>query len=226
MARILIQRMTLRAAAPVVLDNAVVLAAAAIGTWAVSGTTLAASLTDTGFLARATFLALGIHLCLYYADLYDGTTLTDAQDLLVRTLRSIGATALLMALLYLVFPATVVGSGIAVLTLGLVVVPALAWRLGFLWFGDRIGPRERLLILGTPPSTSRTSSSPGGAKRVSTWWASSNPRRRNPARSCPRPASSAPSTTFRAWCTGAASIVSSSVSRMPAGACRWTRCSR
>ncbi len=152
MARILIQRMTVRAAAPVVIDNAVVLAAAAAGAWAVTGTAPAASLTDAGFLARATLLALGIHLCLYYADLYDGTTITDAQDVLVRTLRSIGATAMLMAVAYLAFPGAVVDSGIAVLTLGLVVVPAIGWRLGFLWFGDRIGPRERLLILGTQPA--------------------------------------------------------------------------
>jgi sugar transferase (PEP-CTERM system associated) len=152
MARILIQRMTWRTAAPVVLDNAMVITTAAVGVYAMTGVGIGASLTDLGFVARAAIMALAIQLCLYYADLYDGMMAKGISELMVRVLRALGATAGIMALTYLLFPGVMMGSGVAVVTLGLVTVPAIVWRIGFLWIGDRIGPSERLLILGTRPA--------------------------------------------------------------------------
>jgi sugar transferase (PEP-CTERM system associated) len=98
-------------------------------------------------IALVTVLA---QLCLYYNDFYDLTLVHSTRELVVRLLQAVGATSILLAAVYLLIPALVIGDGIFVSSILVVVVTVLAWRLTF----NRLTSlhEERVLILGTGES--------------------------------------------------------------------------
>jgi sugar transferase (PEP-CTERM system associated) len=97
-----------------------------------------------------TGLAAGVtQLCLYYADLYDVRRLSDRPELFVRIAQALGAASLLLAVLYYWFPSLVIGRGVFLIAAAFIVVEVIAWRLVFEWISGRMGPRERLLLVGT-----------------------------------------------------------------------------
>jgi FlaA1/EpsC-like NDP-sugar epimerase len=67
----------------------------------------------------------------------------------MRAVQSLGATSLILALTYYWFPDLVIGRGVFVLTAGMVVSLVFGWRIAFEWTNRRVGPRERLLLVGT-----------------------------------------------------------------------------
>ena len=95
-------------------------------------------------------LVIGVcQLCLHYADLYDLSTIADTRDLLVRVLQALGATSLILAVVYFWFPEWIIGRGVFLYSSVLVLTLLLAWRVFFSWVTRRVRPRERLLLVGT-----------------------------------------------------------------------------
>ena len=100
-----------------------------------------------------TLLAAGVtQLCLYYADLYNLRRLTDWRDTFVRLVQALGAASLILAATYYWFPALVIGRGVFAISATLVVGFVVGWRGVFVWLSRRLGPRERLLLVGTSPA--------------------------------------------------------------------------
>ena len=97
-------------------------------------------------------LAATCLLCLYYADLYDGRILRDRREVFVRLLRALGATSLIVALVYFWFPSLILGRGIFIIAALLVVGLVASWRLLFEWGIQRLRSRERFLLVGTSPA--------------------------------------------------------------------------
>src|SRR5204862_2895078 len=54
---------------------------------------------------------------------------------------------------YFWFPALVIGRGVFVIAAGLVITLVVAWRTAFEWMSHHVGPRERILLVGTSPAT-------------------------------------------------------------------------
>lgn len=90
-----------------------------------------------------------IQFCFYYTDLYDLRRIADRRELIVRTVQGLGTASLALAVIYYCFPDSMVGRGVFVLAIGFALVMVPAWRLTFEWFGQRLVPRERLLLVGT-----------------------------------------------------------------------------
>ena len=58
-------------------------------------------------------LIVGVcQVCLHYADLYDLRAIVDTRDLLVRLLQALGATSLILAVVYFWFPDWIIGRGV------------------------------------------------------------------------------------------------------------------
>jgi sugar transferase (PEP-CTERM system associated) len=102
---------------------------------------------------KGLLIAAVCQLCLYYGDLYDSRVVGDRRGLYVRTLRSLGATSLMLAVLYFWLPALIIGRGVFMITATLVITLVVGWRVSFVWFAKQVGPRERLLLVGTSPAT-------------------------------------------------------------------------
>jgi sugar transferase (PEP-CTERM system associated) len=96
---------------------------------------------------KSVLIAFVCQLCMYYADLYEFGRTVNRRDLMARILNAVGASALLLAALYFVFPVLIIGRGVGALTASSAVAVALGWRLTFVWLTRSIA-RQRLLIIG------------------------------------------------------------------------------
>jgi sugar transferase (PEP-CTERM system associated) len=110
---------------------------------------VAAELADGSLLWRASLIAAVLQIALHYCDLYDLRTLSDRRALVVGLIQALGAASLMLAVLYYWIPQLIIGRGVFVIASVFVIVLVAGWRLAFEWFALRVGPAERLLIVGT-----------------------------------------------------------------------------
>jgi sugar transferase (PEP-CTERM system associated) len=136
---------------PLLCESFLLVFAVAFSTQLMMGQPAVALVSDPAFLAKALLITFLCQLCLYYADFYDFSAVTDVPDTVIRLMGSLGVTSLLLALLYFWFPTLIPGRGVFVLAAGLAITFVVGWRVGFFWLTSRVGPRERLLIVGTKP---------------------------------------------------------------------------
>jgi sugar transferase (PEP-CTERM system associated) len=106
-------------------------------------------LLDGGLLKRAALIAVVLQVSLHYCDLYDLRTLKDRRGLVVGLIQALGGASLVLAALYYWVPSLVIGRGVFVIASVFVIALVAGWRLAFEWLSLRVGPAERLLIVGT-----------------------------------------------------------------------------
>jgi len=151
MSKLLMQRVTWRVMALIGFESVLIMSAVLLGTYLRLGARPfqqgAADVALKGLL-----IAGVCQLCLYYGDLYNSRVGRDRRELYVRTLRSLGATSLVLAALYFWLPALIIGRGVFMIAATLVIVSVVSWRVSFQWFAKQVGPRERLLLVGTSPA--------------------------------------------------------------------------
>lgn len=100
---------------------------------------------------RTLLVVVVTQACLYYADLYDLHLVTDRRELFVRLLQALAFASLTLAAVYYWFPDAIIGRGVFLMAATLIIVGVSGWRLAWEWISRSIGPRERLLIVGTNP---------------------------------------------------------------------------
>jgi sugar transferase (PEP-CTERM system associated) len=153
MAKGLLQPVTWRSGTLVLLESSLIIAAVIAGSYVVLGSQAWRMDVGQGVLPKMLLVAYLCQLCLYYTDLYDDPRVGgDRRELLVRLLHALGATALILSVLYFWFPTLVIGRGVFAVAAMLVTAFVVGWRVAFAWFTRRIGPRERLLIVGRSPT--------------------------------------------------------------------------
>jgi FlaA1/EpsC-like NDP-sugar epimerase len=104
-------------------------------------------------LYKALLVAFVCQMCLYYAELYDEMRMSpDRRELLVRIFQALGATSIILAILYYIFPALVLGRGVVMIAAIMITAVVVGWRMIYTWFARRVAPRERLLLVGTSAS--------------------------------------------------------------------------
>jgi sugar transferase (PEP-CTERM system associated) len=91
-------------------------------------------------------------LCFYYNDMYDLTVVHSTTELAVRILQGAGAVAIVLAVLSMLAPGILIGSGTFLTALGILLVAVPAWRLAFDGVTRDPHMAERVLILGTGPA--------------------------------------------------------------------------
>ena len=150
MAKGLIQDVTWRSTTLVVFENILIISAIGAGAYIRLGDdTWDLIRLDHGLL-KALLISFVCQLCLYYGDLYDNPRLTiDHRELLVRIFQAFGATSLILSALYYWFPDLILGRGVFAISAALAALAIIGWRLSFSWMVARVGPRERLLMVGT-----------------------------------------------------------------------------
>lgn len=89
--------------------------------------------------------------CLYYADLYNAQLVADRRELFIRLLQAVAAASLILAAVYYWLPDAIIGRGVFLYAAAIFLAGMVAWRLAWEWIGRQVGPRERLLIVGTNP---------------------------------------------------------------------------
>jgi len=64
-------------------------------------------------------------------------------------LQALGAAALILAVIYFWFPQFAFGKAVFPAAAIVVALLVTGWRVAFSWFSKRVGPHERLLVVGT-----------------------------------------------------------------------------
>jgi sugar transferase (PEP-CTERM system associated) len=132
-------------------ETSLLVGAVALGSWLRLGDDAWLMLSGTEGAFRVLLIVGVCQMCLHYADLYDLRSVTDIRDLLVRLFRALGAASLILAGCYFWFPDWVIGRGVFIIAAALVITLVVSWRLAFKWL-TRVGPGERLLLVGTSPA--------------------------------------------------------------------------
>jgi sugar transferase (PEP-CTERM system associated) len=147
-----VHRLTLRSLTLVVFETVLIVAAVAVAAYLRLGDWAWVILVNEHGAAK-TLLAAGVaQACLYYADLYDLRLAADRPELFVRIVQALGAASFILAVVYFWFPALIIGRGVFMIAAFLVITLVIGWRVLFVYLSGRMGPRERLLLVGTSPA--------------------------------------------------------------------------
>jgi sugar transferase (PEP-CTERM system associated) len=133
-------------------ETCLLLTAVIAGTFMQLGPLAVQALSDGEGILRVGLVVGVCQMCLHYADLYDLPRIQDARAFLVRLILAVGATALILGLLYAWFPRWMIGPGVTLIAGILVISLVPSWRLAFAWLTSRIAPRQRVLFLGRTPA--------------------------------------------------------------------------
>jgi len=148
----MIRRLSLRAATLVALETTLIVVSVAVAAWLRLGDYTWGTFVLEGGVGKTLLVAGVVQGCLYYADLYNFRMLQNRRDLFVRIVQALGAASFILAAIYFWFPNTVIGRGVFMIAVAFIVACVIGWRLAFEWLSGRIGPRERLLVVGTNPA--------------------------------------------------------------------------
>ena len=120
---------------------------------------LAAAVQHTPDLAanlwKILLVTLVCQLCLYYNDFYDLTLVHSNRELAVRLLQAGGGASIMLAALYFVVPALMIGDGIFVSALFVLLVGIFGWLLLFNSLTRAFRFSERILVVGRSDEASK-----------------------------------------------------------------------
>ena len=148
--RFLLHRIRLRSIALAACETVLIVGAVATAAIARLGWDNAVTLfLYEGGIAKTLLVAAIAQISMYYADLYDLRIVADRRELFTRLIQALATTCFALAAIYFWFPSTMLGRGVFLIASTLLATASVAWRLVFEWLSGRLGPRERLLLVGT-----------------------------------------------------------------------------
>jgi sugar transferase (PEP-CTERM system associated) len=118
-----------------------------LATWVISGFSFA--LFSETYLPKVVLVGLVLQTCLYYNDLYEFKVSKTFKELGLRLLEALGAAAILLALIFFLFPEAGMADGVletsAVVMLGVVI----SWRYVYMLTLERGIFNQRIIIIGS-----------------------------------------------------------------------------
>jgi sugar transferase (PEP-CTERM system associated) len=125
-----------------------------IGLWMVMayqirGAGFFSPISDPAFFSKAFAITLLCQLCFYYADVYDLRNLRSKVEVAVRVVQAAGAAAIILAIVYYVFPVTRLGEGVVETSLLGIIITIVGWRVLLEWLNRAYGAGERVLLVGS-----------------------------------------------------------------------------
>jgi len=88
-------------------------------------------------------------LCFYYADIYDLRTIGSKLEVVLRLMQALGAAAILLAGLFLMFPDMRLGERVVEISILATVFTILLWRFFVEWLTRAYGGGEKILLVGS-----------------------------------------------------------------------------
>ena len=100
-------------------------------------------------LSKTALITLVIQTCLYYADLYSFDSILRIKDICIKIMHSLGIAVILLAVIYFLFPQFVVRVDIFILSLSVLYVLILIWRLTYNEVLRRGLFNKQIIIIGS-----------------------------------------------------------------------------
>jgi sugar transferase (PEP-CTERM system associated) len=100
-------------------------------------------------MLKTMLIASVCQLCLYYNDLYDLNVTNTYQELIIRLMQALGASAIFLALVYFLFPICIIGRGIFIVSICFVVAFIVVWRVAYTHVLNNGLFNKRIILLGS-----------------------------------------------------------------------------
>ena len=104
---------------------------------------------DRWLCLKIFLISLVCQICLYYNDLYDLKVTDTFRELGIRLLQALGTAAIILAVIYLVFPKTIVGSGIFAVSIVFVIILIVSWRFFYALILNHGLFNQKIILLGS-----------------------------------------------------------------------------
>jgi sugar transferase (PEP-CTERM system associated) len=118
-----------------------------IASWIIIGSHFL--LSSHELVLKTLLIATVCQLCLYYNDLYDLKVTDSFKELLVRLIQALGASAIILALIYFLFPVCIIGRNVFTVSIALVVAFIVIWRVGYTHVLNRGLFDQKIVLLGS-----------------------------------------------------------------------------
>lgn len=103
---------------------------------------------ESHLISKALLITLTCQLCLYYNDLYNLKITDKLNELGVRLIQALGAAAIILAIIYIVFPNVVITQGIFLVSMALVIMLIVSWRIGYTFILNHGFFNEKIILIG------------------------------------------------------------------------------
>jgi sugar transferase (PEP-CTERM system associated) len=100
-------------------------------------------------LLKALLITVICQACLFYNDLYDLKVTDTFIELGIRLLQALGASAILLALVYFVFPVCIISQGIFIASTAIVIILIVSWRIGYMKILNLGLFNQKIMVLGS-----------------------------------------------------------------------------
>ena len=107
------------------------------------------SLFYHGLFLKALLITAICQACLFYNDLYDLKITDTLVELGIRLLQALGAAAILLAIIYTVFPDCIISEGIFIVSIALAVIMIVSWRIGYTKILSLGLFNQKIMLLGS-----------------------------------------------------------------------------
>jgi sugar transferase (PEP-CTERM system associated) len=100
-------------------------------------------------LLKIFIVVFTIQSCLYFNDLYDLKVSDTMLETGIRLLQALGISAFILAVSYFVFPDLIIEKGVFALSVFLIIVIIILWRLGYMLVLNRGVFNQKIILLGS-----------------------------------------------------------------------------
>lgn len=104
---------------------------------------------DAFLLLRIFLFTVICQTCLYYNQLYDFEIASSIIEVLIRLLQALGVSSIALAILYFVFPTAVIDQRIFILSIFLLMIFIMGWRLCYIHILNKGLFNESIIVLGS-----------------------------------------------------------------------------
>lgn len=98
---------------------------------------------------KALLITFICQTCLYYNDLYDLKVTDTMLELGIRLLQALGVATILLAIVYFIFPTAIIREGIFIISIALVIVFIVSWRMLYTYVLNIGLFNQKIIILGS-----------------------------------------------------------------------------
>jgi len=104
---------------------------------------------DVTLILRIILITIICQICLYYNDLYDFNMVSSIPEISIRLLQAMGITSIALAGIYYFFPLVILDQRIYILSIVLLMVFIVFWRIGYIQMLNRGMFNKHIIILGS-----------------------------------------------------------------------------
>lgn len=106
-------------------------------------------LEDVALILKIFLISFVCQLFLYYNDLYDLNVTDSYQELFIRLLQALGASAIFLAVVYFLFPMCIIGRGVFIVSVCFVIAFIVLWRVGYTHVLNHGLFDQKIILLGS-----------------------------------------------------------------------------